>query len=94
MIRRLESLAGLDPEIERSVERARTAAAPRCAPSSDAWPRGRPTRRWAVEETTDVLHMLTSFDTFDELAGAARSPEEVATLLIRLAHPVVGLDQA
>jgi hypothetical protein len=36
--------------------------------------------------------MLTSFESFDALAGATRSPEEVAPLIQRLAHAALGLD--
>jgi len=44
--------------------------------------------RAAIGKAIDVLHTLTSFETFDALTGTSRSPED-ATLLIRLAHGVV-----
>ncbi len=45
-----------------------------------------------IEETVDILHMLTSFESFDALAGDARGPESVAAILLRLAHAVLNLD--
>jgi hypothetical protein len=38
-----------------------------------------------------VLHMLTSFETFDALAGPDRSPQDVAPLVQRLAVAALGL---
>jgi AcrR family transcriptional regulator len=48
----------------------------------------------ALEETIDVLFALTSFETFDTLAGSAKSPAEVAPLVLRLARGVLGLEGA
>jgi AcrR family transcriptional regulator len=43
------------------------------------------------DETVDVLFTLTSFETFDILAGTTRSLEEVAPVVQRLAFAAVGL---
>jgi AcrR family transcriptional regulator len=43
------------------------------------------------DETVDVLFTLTSFETFDTLAGTTRSLEEVAPVVQRLAFAAVGL---
>ena len=94
VIRRLRSLAALDPEIEQGL-RAR-----------DEWrrgglgvlvqrlvqERGRPAPE-ALDDAVDLLFMLTSFESFDTLAGPARSPEEVAPLMQRLARAALGLDE-
>jgi hypothetical protein len=45
------------------------------------------------DEVIDVLHTLTSFATFDNLAGTTRGPEEVVPLVCRLAHAVLQLDE-
>jgi AcrR family transcriptional regulator len=93
VIRRLRSLAALDPEFERGVR------------GRDGWRRGglrvllgrlaeqygRPTPE-ALDEAVDLLHTLTSFETFDTLAGTARSPEEVIPLVQRLARAALDLD--
>jgi AcrR family transcriptional regulator len=89
-IRRLQVLTALDPELERV--------------SRDQWRRqgllsilrrlseekGLPSPEH-VDQTVDVLHMLTSFQTFDQLAGAGRGPEEVAAMLQALALASLGL---
>jgi AcrR family transcriptional regulator len=41
-------------------------------------------------EVVNVLFVLLSFNTFDALAGAARTPEEVTPILQRMARMVVG----
>ena len=38
----------------------------------------------ALDEIVDILFTLTSFETFDTLAGSTHSPEEVAPLVFRL----------
>jgi AcrR family transcriptional regulator len=50
---------------------------------------GRP-RRKEIEEAEDVLFLLTSFATYDTLAGVSRSKEEVTALVQRLARQVLG----
>lgn len=47
-----------------------------------------------VVEVVDVLHALTSFGTYDSLAGGGRSPSEVAALLQRAARRVLGVRDA
>jgi AcrR family transcriptional regulator len=39
----------------------------------------------------DTLHMLTSFETYDALAGSTRSAEEVVEIIIKLVDQVIGL---
>jgi hypothetical protein len=38
------------------------------------------------DETVDALFMLTGFETFDVLAGPARTPADVAPIVLRLAR--------
>jgi Na+-translocating ferredoxin:NAD+ oxidoreductase RnfG subunit len=44
----------------------------------------------AREDTVDVLFMLTSFQTFDMLAGATRTPADVVPLVVRAARALLG----
>jgi hypothetical protein len=44
------------------------------------------TKRRDIQEAEDVLFMLTSFATYDTLAGARRSQREVTGLVQRLAR--------
>jgi AcrR family transcriptional regulator len=90
VIRRLQALTATDPELQKV--------------SRDAWRReglqvivdriaersgraGAPARAEAV----DVLHVLTSFQVFDQLAGSGRSAGEVASMLQRLAGAVLAI---
>jgi AcrR family transcriptional regulator len=90
--RRIHGLAALDAEVEQSL-RAR-----------EEWRReglrkivgrllGQQARSPSArrEEVVDLLFMLTSFETFDNLAAAARTPDEVASLVQRLARAALGL---
>jgi AcrR family transcriptional regulator len=91
VIRRLRSLAGLDDEVGSRIQArdARRRDGLRVIIGRFAAQYGRPAPD-ALDETIDVLHSLTSFETFDALAGSSRSPEDVATLLIRVARSVLG----
>jgi AcrR family transcriptional regulator len=93
VMRRLRALAALDPDFEQVV-RAR-----------DEWRRrgirvivGRIVEKHAhptsedFDETVNVLYTLLSFESFDTLAGPARSIEEVAPVMRRLVYAVLGLD--
>jgi AcrR family transcriptional regulator len=90
VMRRLRALAALDPDFEQVI-RAR-----------DAWRRQGVsviTQRLveqqilppeaARDEIVDVLFTLSSFETFDTLAGPSRSLEEVASLVFRLAQAIL-----
>jgi len=90
--RRLLGLGALDAGLERTL-RAR-----------QEWRRqglrvivGRVRERYgrpaadAAAETVDLLFALTSFPTFDVLAGPKRTPADVAPLVLRVARAVLGL---
>ncbi len=89
--RRLQALGALDQGLERALS------------ARQEWRRqglrvlvGRLRERHdlsgaALEETIDVLFTLTSFHTFDTLAGAKRTPTAVAPVVLRLARRALGL---
>ena len=95
VMRRLRALAALDPDFEQVI-RAR-----------DEW-RRRGVRAIAVrlverhvlspgealDEIVDIILTLSSFETFDTLAGPTRSMEEVAPLVYQLARAALKLDSA
>ena len=93
VIRRVRALVALDPDFAQVVqardERRREGL--RVIVGRLAAAHGRPGPE-ALNETIDVLHTLTSFETFDALAGQGRSPAEVEALLQRLARAVLGLE--
>ena len=43
-------------------------------------------------EVVNVLHVLLSFDTFNELAGESRTPEDIIPMMRRLTRAVLGVD--
>ena len=92
--RRVRGIAALDPDFEQVV-RAR-----------DEWRRhglrvlvgriaeqhGRPAPE-TLDEAVNILYTLIGFECFDTLAGPARSIEEVAPVVRRLAHAALGLSE-
>lgn len=91
-MRRLRSLAALDPDFEQGVrardERRRGLLRRIVRRLMET--RGRPLSA-GEEEAVAVLHTLTSFETFDTLAGADRDPEAVAPVVQHLALAALGL---
>ena len=82
-------LAALDPSVAAGVlawEEARAGALRRMV---GQLLRGHSSAA-SADDALAVLRVLTSFETFDALAGPPRTAEEAATLLIRTAHAVVG----
>jgi AcrR family transcriptional regulator len=85
LIRRLQGLSALDADVERAMS------------ERNSW------RRELLERLllrsardgriVDVLHMLTSFETYDALAGKDRSPSEVAPEIAHLARIVLKNDK-
>jgi AcrR family transcriptional regulator len=88
VIRRVRGLAALDPDFEKGVrdrdERRRDGL--RTVLGRMAADLSRP-----LDEAVDVLFTLTSFECFDSLAGATRTPDDVVPLVQRLARTAVGL---
>jgi AcrR family transcriptional regulator len=90
--RRLRGLAALDPEFEQVIrardERRRKGTeilVQRLAAST-----AQPTAQ-AIQRRIDLFYTLTSFETFDTLAGPARTCAEVAPLVQRLAESALEL---
>jgi AcrR family transcriptional regulator len=81
LIRRLRSLAALDPDFQSATQRDQwrrngvMALLRRLVAEQEAPLPG------ALEETADLLSSLMSFETYDALAGEARSPEQVEALV-------------
>jgi AcrR family transcriptional regulator len=94
VLRRIRGLAALDPDFEQAVrardERRREAL--RVVLGRLSRDCGQPVAA-AVQEAVDVLHSLTSFESFDSLAGTARGPEELVPLVHRLALAALGLEE-
>jgi AcrR family transcriptional regulator len=86
VMRRLRALAALDPDFEQLMQtrdqwrrRGVSVIAQRLCEQEAS------SSNPAPDEIVDILFTLTSFETFDTLAGSTHSPEEVAPLVFRLA---------
>lgn len=90
--RRLRGMAMLDTDFEQVIrardERRRHGL--RVIVQRQVEKYGRPAPE-AIEEVVNVLYTLTSFETFDTLAGPARVLEEVAPVVLQLARAALGL---
>lgn len=94
VIRRLNSLGALDPVLERVLrgraERRRQHASALVGRLTETL--GRPALE-SFHEAVAILQTLSSFETFDCLAGAKRSPLAVVPLMQRLARAALGLEE-
>ncbi len=92
VIRRLHALGVIDPEIgqglrvrnERRRNGLRVLVEQYCL---DTW-------RYAAMQgphMLDILHMLTSFETFDALAGTDRATDEVLKIIRKMADQALGM---
>jgi AcrR family transcriptional regulator len=92
--RRLRALAALDTDFAQVVrardERRREGL--RVITRRIAVEHGRPPVEY-LDEAIDVLFTLTSFETFDALAGDAHTPEDMVPVVERLARAFLGLDE-
>jgi AcrR family transcriptional regulator len=90
VIRRLQILTALDPELEKVSREEWRRQGLQVIVQRLSEQLGHPPDD-SLDEAVDVLHVLTSFQTFDRLADARRSPEEVTALIQRLARAAIGL---
>jgi AcrR family transcriptional regulator len=90
VMRRVRALGAIDPDIERSVrardQRRRHAVDAIVGRFTKTRRRRKPDARSA---TVDVLHAITSFETYDTLAGPDRDIEEITPLIQKLARQIL-----
>lgn len=93
VIRRLSSLGALDPVLERvlrgRIERRRQTASALVVRLTETF--GRPALS-SFHEAVAMLVTLSSFETFDCLAGPKRSPSAVVSVVQRMARAALGLE--
>jgi len=82
VLRRARALAALDPEVAESVKGRDEMRREHLRRILE---RLLPARTAALPAAIDVLHMLTSFETFDALISGGRSREEATRIIRRLA---------
>lgn len=92
VLRRIRGLASIDPDFEQAVrerderrrEGLRVLVDRLSASTGKPAPGGR-------DDVVNVLHTLTSFETFDNLAGPDRTPDAVVPIVGRLVRTAAGL---
>jgi AcrR family transcriptional regulator len=85
VMRRLRAMAALDPELDQVLRDRVEGLRNGLRVIVSRLPKGRA----PVAETVDLLFALTSFESFDLLAGPDRTPEEVGPLVKRAAAAIV-----
>lgn len=93
-IRRLRSLAAHDPELDNALRARDELRRGHMRTLVDQLVERSPERSAARDELVNVLHTLTSFETFDTLAGPSRSPEAVTPLVQQLARAALDVRAA
>jgi AcrR family transcriptional regulator len=91
VIRRLRSLAALDPELNEALRARDALRMGHMRTIVGQLATGTRRRRRSADTVATVLHTLTGFETFDTLAGPARSPEAVTPLIQQLARAALGV---
>src|SRR5207302_602750 len=89
VLRRLRAMAALDPELDE-VLRERNEGRRQGLRVIVSRLESHGGKRKATSDLVDTLFALTSFENFDVLAGAERTPEQVAPLVKRAAAAIVG----
>jgi tRNA A37 N6-isopentenylltransferase MiaA len=86
-MRRLRGMAALDPEIAKGIH-ARDGRRPHIAREILKRTAAGKTKQLSARQrrAADVVSMLTSFETYDMLARAGHSHEEIVATLTRLAQ--------
>jgi AcrR family transcriptional regulator len=91
LIRRLHALGAIDPEIGQGLrernQRRRNGLRVILERYCNVY---LPLTPLQLPVALDTLHMLTSFETFDALAGNVRSVEEVVKIIHKLAEHAIG----
>jgi AcrR family transcriptional regulator len=94
VIRRIRALAAFDPDVEQSLRRRDERRRELLRAILTRLGEGGQFAAVAVDETADLLHTLTSFETFDQLAGANRQPDDVVPVVQRISWAALGLDHS
>jgi AcrR family transcriptional regulator len=91
VIRRIRALAALDPVVEQSVRARDERRREHLRVILGRLVEQGQLAAESADEAVDCLHTLTSFETFDNLAGVWRQPDEVVPVVQRIACAALGL---
>jgi AcrR family transcriptional regulator len=95
VIRRLHALAAIDAEIAHGLQARNERRRNGLRVIIERYGRSYPSLTALQEPVAiDTLHMLTSFETFDALAGSGRPFEEVVEIIRKMAHHAIGFAPA
>ena len=95
VIRRLHALAAIDAEIANGLHARNERRRNGLRVIIERYGRSYPSLTALQEPVAiDTLHMLTSFETFDALAGSGRPFEEVVEIIRKMAHHAIGFAPA
>jgi hypothetical protein len=88
----LRAMATLDPDLEKGLRGrdARRHEGIKILLTRLAEKYGQPDMK-SLDEAVDIVVALTSFGTFDHLAGPSRTPEEVVPIITRLVFLSLGM---
>jgi nitric oxide reductase activation protein len=91
VIRRLHALAAIDPEVVRGLHARNERRRNGLKGIIERYGRVYfPLTSLQKSDAIDTLLMLTSFETFDDLAGSTRTVDEVMETLRKLADQAIG----
>jgi AcrR family transcriptional regulator len=94
VLRRIRGLMSIDPDFEQAVqerdERRRHGLRTIVGRLAETYNTPTPGKR---DEVVNLLHTLTSFETFDSLAGAKHKPEDIVAQVCRLVDAVLELPE-
>ncbi len=93
VIRRIRGLASIDPEIESAVRARDERRREGIRTILGRLAKKRRKRAAPSDDVVSILHTLTSFETFDNLAGLDREPAAVVSLVCRLVWAAVEMDE-
>jgi AcrR family transcriptional regulator len=94
VLRRLRAMAALDPELDRALAQRNEWRRQGLRVILGRFGGARKDRGRSSEETVDLLFALTSFESFDVLAGPGRTPTAVAPIVKTAAAAIVGRQEA
>ena len=90
VIRRLHALGAIDAEIGKGLRARNERRRNGLNVILKRYAHEQPAITSQLSTVLDTLHMLTSFETFDALAGSERSFEEVVEIIRKMAHHAIG----
>lgn len=90
VIRRLHGVGAIDPEVGEGLRKRNDRRRKGLSVIVERYQQWYPLPLQQIARVIDTLHMLTSFETFDDLAREGRTFEEVVAIIRSQAHHAMG----